>query len=268
MDKIKVLILGHKGKIGKRLCEHLKSDFELVTFDGNILDVKSFDGFISKNKDVKFIINLIAKYRGNQSDIFNSNVVSTNNLIIALKNNKISPSIIHFSTGGVYSADNSIKNESSELSPISYYLLTKKIGEEIVNFYSKEIKVVILRPGSVYGDGIDDGFIFNFNKGARDGIINLIGTPSKIRTVVNIEYLISLVKKIIDGGILESRIINVGTETFTLGDYIDKLKLENPDLVVKNTPDTSDNDKLSHMNLEISKCNQFLPIEEIYKIFK
>lgn len=268
MDNIKILILGHKGKIGSRLSVYLKdSGYNTIFYEDDVNNLEDFRNFISNNLDITHVINLIGSFRGEKSQIFDSNVKSINSVFNILSKLLKDTKVIHFSTGGLYSADASIKSEKDIPNPVTYYTFCKYLGEQIVSFYKKDFDITILRLGAVYGEGITDGFVYNMEKSAKEiGKIKVIGSLKKIRSIVNVEYLLEFTNHLIKNTNNKHEIINVATETITLSDYVEFLKNKYKELEIDQVEDNSDNDKLANMNLGSVEMNSILIVDDKFKL--
>lgn len=260
-----ICVLGHKGKIGSQIYSFLSQNslYKVVTFEG-YLTYPSFYTFISKNKEIDLIINTISKFRGDGVALFESNVNTVNIVLQSLIEHNITPKIIHFSSGGVYSSTVDKKTESSPVLPSTYYLLCKSFADNLLNYYRDKFDIMILRSSSVYGENISDGFIYNMEKSAKEKKeVVLIGSPNKTRSILNIQYLLKFLDKIIIEDI-SIPTINLCTQTITLSDFIQFLKNKYKHLNVIEKEDLSDNDKLSHMNIDNSLAQTILKVEEVF----
>lgn len=84
--KNKILITGHNGFIGKNLIELMYRDapvgggtlYDLIKFQGNILDDDDYDNFPSK---IDYVIHLAGKNKGTDEEIIKNNVLGTQKII-------------------------------------------------------------------------------------------------------------------------------------------------------------------------------------------
>ncbi|MGG1880073.1 NAD-dependent epimerase/dehydratase family protein [Paenibacillus cisolokensis] len=84
-----------------------------------------------------------------------TNVLGTINILEACRKSKIRK-IVFASTSGVYGdLEKEQLTEDDPLSPISYYALSKMVGEQYIRLYSRYfgLEYTILRYGNVYGPG-------------------------------------------------------------------------------------------------------------------
>lgn len=263
----KILILGHKGKIGKSLVKALSNEnfTEVITYEG-YLDGNSFKEFLVVNSDITCIVNTISKFRGTNTEIFKSNTQSVDILMQSLVEIDISPKIIHFSSAGVYSSTREPKDENSEISPATYYLLCKSIADRMLEYYRSEFDITIVRPGSVFGEEINDGFIYNMEKSVIEtGTLTLVGSADKTRSILHVEYLLSFIVKIIKEN-LHLDVINLSTQTITLQEFIEFLQTRYPNSEVLKKEDLADNDKLSHMSINNTLARSILEIKDSFML--
>lgn len=263
-NKYKILILGANGKIGSRIHNHLTlNNFEVVTFSERI-EKDNLLTFLEKNKDLTHIINLISKFEGGRSEIFNSNLGVVNNILSSLTTLNIFPKIIHFSSGGVYASTKETKTEDFKCDPATYYLECKSLADSLLCFHNNIFDITILRPGSVFGYGINSGFIYKMKQDSLSkNEITVIGSTFKTRSICNVEYLLDFVMNLIKEN-LSKNIINIATQTICLEDYINYLQKQNTDMKIINKQDSTDNENLSHMSLDSSLANSILPIDKKY----
>ena len=129
---MRVGITGAQGFIGSYLKRKIPKP---EIFEGDLRDLEKVREFV---KNCDRIYHLAGKNRGAPGEILKNNIISTGNLILAMKLENKYPSIIFSSTTQV------------EWSPDSEYGLTKYIEEEIVK---KAKEWCIFRIPNVYGPG-------------------------------------------------------------------------------------------------------------------
>ena len=169
--KKKILITGAGGYIGTALTEYLADQGYLIY----ALDTFWFNNKIKKHKNIKIIKNDIRsisqkKFPKNINTVIHLaaisndpsaeinpklswevNVLGLLNILNLAKVNKVKK-FIFASSGSVYGLKREKKvTEKLSLVPITEYNKTKMVGEKIVESFSKNISVVILRPATVCG---------------------------------------------------------------------------------------------------------------------
>jgi nucleoside-diphosphate-sugar epimerase len=192
-----LLVTGGSGFIGKYLInELLKHDFEVKVLTRqkklDIPKIKIVNGDITKIKDCLFALNNVdvvfhnAAYAndfGKKSEIFNTNINGTNNIVQACLKKGINR-IIYTSTAGVYGFPNTKNkiNEKSKIKPYNVYHKSKYEGERILK-KNKDLKVSIIRPPLVLGAG-GRGSNLLINK-IREGKMVYIGDGDQYISIVH-----------------------------------------------------------------------------------
>ncbi len=153
----KILITGANGYIGKCLFHYLKKKFKIIGIDKekssekkikqcNLLNQKKLD-FIIKKEKPEIIIHLAAQSlideTINKKRYYDNNVLATDNLLKAMKNNDIEK-IIFSSTAAVYEQSSRLLTEKSRINALSTYGKTKLICEKNIH-KQKKLKSIILR---------------------------------------------------------------------------------------------------------------------------
>ena len=139
-----------------------KSHIEIFTGD-----LKKLEDAQKAVKDVAICFNLAAGKNGPTASVYLNTVVTTHNLLEAVKENNRLQRFVHVSSFAVYGAATlprgGIINEEAPLEPNvkkrdDSYTFVKLKQESIVWKFSKEygLPVVIVRPGVVYGPGGDE----------------------------------------------------------------------------------------------------------------
>jgi nucleoside-diphosphate-sugar epimerase len=162
----KILITGSNGFVGRALCDRLKkqniSFLELSSFDINLCNIEELNEI--DFSDVSVIIHTAAKTYVPDSwvnpELFlNNNIVSSVNILKKCREFKIP--LIYISAF-VYDSFGELPfKETSPLKGFNPYALSKKIIEEVCEFYSKEfnISINVLRPFNIYGSGQNKHFL-------------------------------------------------------------------------------------------------------------
>lgn len=210
---------------------------KLRFYEVNILD--DFSKLLEKEKGIEAVIHFAASCLVNESmenpqKYFTNNVCGTQNLLVVLMKNDIKK-IVFSSTCAVNGNPEYLPiDENHPIDPASVYGQTKRMMEEMVQWYGKtaDLKYVIFRYFNVCGAS-DDGLIGDSKKpsqllmqNAVRGALGIepfyltcpeVDTPDKtpIRDYINVVDLADAHYKaleyIIDGG--ENELINIGTGT-------------------------------------------------------
>lgn len=96
------------------------------------------------------------------SELYETNVIGTRNLLEALKTTSVLPeSVIVASSANVYGNNNSGRplNESTILAPVNDYAVTKVSGEYISSLYNNIFPITVVRPFNYTGLGQNPNFL-------------------------------------------------------------------------------------------------------------
>lgn len=273
-----ILITGANGFIGKYLVEKLKKNHNLIElYNGtkyvndntkitcNLLDKNHINCFLEETFDIDLIIHSASKLASVQN--INDLSLLYDNLLIyehlALIIGKYKPNkVINFSSIAVYPNKDGEYVENSEIRPSmnseGLYGLSKFCGENILDFFYKEIKISHLRIAQVYGDGMrDDRIIKIMQKELREAnIITVFGNGRRVSNFINIETLIKKIVFFIENDIVG--IFNIGENNLSYKDLAlqiirqygnekSKLKLVKHGISSKSLINT---DKLKEMELK------------------
>ena len=161
----KIIIIGHKGFIGKNIENRFYSEnieVEVLGIDLPDVDLISYNdvNMLSNLFDLDTTVIMLAAIKrqfGDSLEIFKQNLVMTTNLCKLLENNPVRR-FIFFSSAAVYGEDvhNTNITEDTPVYPTSYYGMVKFISERL---YCKTLvpnensSLVILRPTTIYGPG-------------------------------------------------------------------------------------------------------------------
>ena len=168
MNKLKILITGANGMVGKNLCLHPSSEsYSLITPNRKELDLLNYfeiENFLFSHKP-DFVIHCAGKVGGiqanlsNQSEFLSSNIIMGINLIQSCKNNNIKK-LINLASSCMYPKDmqNPLNenqllkgmleptNEGYALAKLSITKLCSYVSSESNDFYYKT-----LVPCNIYG---------------------------------------------------------------------------------------------------------------------
>ena len=165
--KMKILITGGTGLLGKALIETVNSDYEIIaTFLGNYdvednqqvkykkMDIRDKDGYKNLFKGFKPNVIIHAASIGspdyaekNRNETWVINVDATQNIIENCE--QFDAKFIFISSNGIYDGNNAPYCEESKAEPINYYGQTKLEGEIITK--KAKITHAIVRPILMYG---------------------------------------------------------------------------------------------------------------------
>lgn len=148
---MKILLTGSEGFLGSYLLTHLSSQYTITGEDIKIDTLQNIarQGYPAPQYDL--IINCAAELF-NKDEMIETNVAGVDNLARYCKERKAK--LIHFSSVSIYGN--------------SYYGLTKKMGEELINFWNSK-GWVILRMTNIYEpQGKGDSPACRFSRGERE----------------------------------------------------------------------------------------------------
>lgn len=215
-NKLKILITGATGSIGKHLVKALaeqghhcrclvreasKLDFlkeqGVELFHGDLLLPETLKGIV-EGIDVVFHLAAEGHISSTSEEAyeraFKVNVEGTRNLLKECVNSGIKRFVHFSSTAAMGLIENKLVDENTPCSPKTPYQITKYESEQVVMDYFKKdgVPVVILRPCMVYGDNCKGEYlrIFSFMK---KGIFPKLGTGQKLTPLVYIHNLIPAV---------------------------------------------------------------------------
>ena len=216
--KMKYLITGATGLLGRNLVAMLGTDYELFTLGnsasrskGESLQV-NFSGDwaiddLPKENDV--IIHLAQSYHFREFpnkaiDIFNTNISSTAKLLdYAYKSG--TSKFIYASTGGIYRPDKKLLTEDAELlapNELTYYYASKLTSEMLASNYRNFFDVHVLRIFFMYGENQrSDMFLPNIiNKIKSSSSVSLDGENGIFINPVHVEDVARAIINVINNG--------------------------------------------------------------------
>lgn len=216
MDRkiIKICVTGSNGFIGSNLLKCLSKNrkFEIVSFNGNLLDKKDIEIFFGTHKKIDQLVHLAGGFYGDFNTLFLVNVTAINNLLEQAVKHSVNK-IVFASSGAVYGEPVREKStENDPLNPNTLYGLSKMFAEECIKYYlrSYNLEFVILRFSNVYGQGNSKGVIYNFLKSIKEkNKVTIFGTGKQKRNFLFVE---DATRSII------SALEYTGTEIFNIAD--------------------------------------------------
>jgi nucleoside-diphosphate-sugar epimerase len=216
----KIIVTGGGGFLGRRLVDLLKDNYEVFDkVEGK--DITKPEDF--ENLDGDYVIHLAALTRcRNDKKMFNVNVGGTLNVLEFCR--RVGARLIFASSAAVYGNIRSPVKEDAPLQPISFYGLTKLVGEELCRFYNNHYNVpaVILRIFNLYGPGQQGQFL----------IPDIVSQLNEEKIVLRNQYpkrdfvyVDDAVEAIVRSRNLEGyNVINIGTgESYSVGEIAEKI---------------------------------------------
>jgi len=212
---MKVLVTGHRGFIGTRLCKLLKKN--KIDYDGFDL-LEGFDIRNSLQLDKQFeagqydvVIHMAALAGVRRGQVFpeeyiSTNILGTQNIIDMCERYDVGRLIFFSSSSVLGGLETGLGlDETYDLNPTSLYAVTKVTGEFLVN--NSKLKSTIVRPFTVYGEnGRPDMVIYkwiNQIKAGRPATVFGDGKSVRGYTYVGdlVQAICDLLKKPYDGTI-------------------------------------------------------------------
>jgi UDP-glucose 4-epimerase len=233
---MKILIIGSRGFIGSHLVRH----FHAKKWDVNGCDLiedpgccykyhkvsvlsPDFESLFSKHQ---FDVCVNASGSGNVSysmdqpvSDFEANTVIVSKLLDTIRKYQPTCRYLQISSAAVYgNPENLPVKESDPIAPLSPYGYHKWMSELLCKEYNSlyDIKIAIVRPFSVYGNGLKKQLIWEICKKIRtQNHIKLFGTGEESRDFVHINDLISCIWLIVNKSSFNYEIYNIasGSET-------------------------------------------------------
>jgi UDP-glucose 4-epimerase len=173
--------------------EHHRGNRNVEIFEG---DLKNFDEAEGAVRDVDVVFHYAANPEVRVSTTnpeihFNENVVTTFNLLEAMRRNDVEE-LVFASSSSVYGEPEEIPvDEEAPIRPISVYGASKAACENLIHAYSKlyGIKAIILRYANVVGPRLRHGVIWDFvNKLKKNpSELEIFGDGKQLRGYIYID---------------------------------------------------------------------------------
>ena len=158
---MKILLSGATGFIGRHLQRELKiHNHAVLNLKTNLLRKKELEAEIARS-DFDHVIHLAGLSHltsFNPSQLYETNVIGSENLISSLEKKGGGINILLASSGHVYAPSEAFLNEESKVQPMSHYASSKLAMEYICNSMIEKNKLIIMRIFNCTGPGQDPSF--------------------------------------------------------------------------------------------------------------
>jgi UDP-glucose 4-epimerase len=199
---------GGTGYLGKHLIRKIHNNHDLYFLSRDETDIP---------KGIDLVIHLAGEVDIRQDGLYSGNLIYNNvEYTIRLIESMIKAGVnklIYTSSMTVYSINNIVPvKENADLQPSSFYGLTKKWAEEVIQHYSNEcyIDAWILRIPGIYGGNRKSGYIYNtIQKALNNEDIVLSTDGMKYWEAIYIDDLTDMIKKMIGYMIMATKVFNI-----------------------------------------------------------
>lgn len=225
MGKEIIAVTGGTGFVGRHLINRLQETETKVriltrhnsddigvdeSVVGNLETGENLDKFLEGTDTV---INLVGRFQPPFRDQVTGNVLILENLCSSAVKAGVKK-LIHISALAVYGLpqDEHLFMEKDIPKPDTSYALSKRLGEEVIEFYQRNFGFpsIILRPPNVYGPGSDHGVVYSFIKSAKEtGGVTIHGDGTQQRDFLYVGDLVDAIVKCLGYG--SSDIFNIST---------------------------------------------------------
>ena len=167
MKKKKILVIGGNGYLGSALCERLKKNHYINSYDSGYFEncfLKKKDPFIRKRAELVIeneiknfdVVILLAAFSNDPLNNLDPNMFYKSSekftIKIAKMCKKLKKRFIFPSSCSVYGYGKKVFNENSKLNPLTHYSKNKvNIEKKLIKLRSKTFNPIILRFSTVFG---------------------------------------------------------------------------------------------------------------------
>lgn len=256
-------ITGASGVLGNILCQKLANQNVLFsTFEGDIREEIDLFNWISDSK-LTYIIHLASKVavsdvEKNIGAAYDVNVSGTINLIKAITKNNTPIGLFYASSSHVYKSSSEAIKENDSIEPINSYGLTKYVSELILKDFSGkyfELSLCIGRIFSFYHHSQIPPFLYpnlikRFENEDLDKPFKVYGANST-RDFLNAEEVCDIILQLVD--VKYKGTVNIASGKSTkIKDFVENIAPR------KLIFDIDENEKVNHLNADISLLNKIL----------
>ena len=229
----KILILGSKGELGKKIIKIFQKDKNLKIYTDKLLKNKSHKNYINliinSSAEINIILNLVG-YSGKLREKLRESNFRFTRMIVetlnSLKNKNIK--LIHLSTVGVLDLQN---NKENKYKANNYYEYTKILSEKLIISKNNNFNFLIIRAAALH-----DLQMSNFKKNLHNTFLFkkylfVFNQDSRVY-FTNVNDLVGLISKVIKGN-KKNKIFNI-SENISVKSYLKKIKKQNIKIIVFN----------------------------------
>lgn len=233
-----ILITGSKGFIAQHLIGKINNEYRIIKLingasysynEGeivcNLLDLSHIEKLLKEKMNIDIIIHTASKLASsgtiNQMSLLYDNIKMYEHLTKIIV--QFSPKkILNFSSIAVYPNEDGEYFENSQIRPSlnndCLYGLSKFCGENILDFFNKQTKIVHLRISQVHGEGMRDDRIFTMmqNELEQKNQISVFGNGRRISNFIDIDTLTQKIFFFIEHE--EMGVFNVGDKNLSYKD--------------------------------------------------
>lgn len=192
MANERLIVTGHNGFVGARLCEMARLEgYELITVEGDLLDIRNVKKLLSDASENDVLIHLAGSFFGDDPLVIQKNLTLSAIIAKAISNRNMK--IIFTSSGAVYGNSGAEPiGEDFSLNPNTFYGLVKKWSEEIFKLYvqNPSKNLTIFRIPSLYGPNNRLGVISLWEKSIKENkSMTLHGNGHQERSFLHVDDL-------------------------------------------------------------------------------